>query len=66
MGTDALWPLYILGGVGLPTLFQHLVQLSLLESPQWLMSKAVSSEEDLDRLAQARHVTICPPDRPTT
>ena len=43
LGTDGLWPVYILGGVGLPTLLQLLMQHRLLESPQWLVSRSATT-----------------------
>lgn len=48
LGTDGLWPVYILGGVGLPTLLQLLMQHRLLESPQWLVSRSGNDGQDAE------------------
>lgn len=48
MGSDSLWMLYMLGGVGLPSLMQFLLQGNLIESPQWLVSRSGADGQEAE------------------
>ena len=48
LGTAQLWPLYLLGGVGIPTLLQFCLRDGLLESPQWLVSRGAFESQEAE------------------
>ena len=48
LGTAQLWPLYLLGGVGLPSLIQALCRHCLLESPQWLVARGAGEGQEAE------------------
>ena len=59
LGTSQLWPLYLLGGVGLPSLLQLALRESLLESPQWLVSRGAGEGQEAELvLLKLRGVSV--------
>ena len=50
LGSDALWPCYILGGVLIPSAIQFLMRAHLLESPSWLVSQGPDEGQEAERV----------------
>ena len=50
LGSRALWPLYLLGGVAIPSAVQLLLRQELPESPHWLAGRSAAEGLEAERV----------------
>ena len=55
LGTQSLWPMYILGGVLLPSLAQLALRSRLPESPHWLAGRSAAEGLEAERSQHRVH-----------
>lgn len=53
LGTTSLWPLYLFGGVALPSALQLLLRPLLVESPAWLAGRGAEEGMQAERILLA-------------